>query len=103
MLEMLNRAVGNGHMPDYVLVDSFVFCSEILDRLSKLKSGTIKLVSMVKINNQLLYDCRANKELNVKTILQRHLNDTKTLRPSGYTNITYLNKSSGWLVGFIYS
>lgn len=80
LLEMLNRAVKNGFVPDYVLVDSWFFCFEILDRLSKLKSGTIKLVSMVKINNQLFYDCRANKELNVKTILQRHLNDTKTCK-----------------------
>lgn len=52
MLEMLNRAVKNGFIPDYVLVDSWFFCFELLERLSILKNGFIELVSMVKINNQ---------------------------------------------------
>ena len=44
MIEMLARAVKNGYLPDYVLIDSWFFCYEILDKLQKLKKGAIKLI-----------------------------------------------------------
>lgn len=68
LLQMLCRAVKHGILPNYVLLDSWFFCFEILDKISKLKKGTIKLVSMVKINNQLFTVCETGKEMAVKTI-----------------------------------
>jgi hypothetical protein len=72
MIEMLCRCVKHGFIPDYVLIDSWFFCHELLEKLSILKNGTIKLVSMVKMNNQKFFDCKANKELPVKAILKRY-------------------------------
>jgi hypothetical protein len=77
---MLSRSVKNGFIPDYVLIDSWFFCFEILDTLSKLKNGAIKLISMVKINNQKFFDCQTNKELPLKLILKRHEKESKTCK-----------------------
>ena len=70
MLAMLCRVVKAGIIPNYVLVDSWFFCYELLDKLHVLKKGKIKLVSMIKINNQKFTICRSNKELPVKAILK---------------------------------
>jgi len=80
MIDMLKRSVKHGFIPDYVLIDSWFFCFEILDTLSQLKNGAIKLVSMVKINNQIFFDCKTNKELGIKTILYRHEKESKTCK-----------------------
>jgi hypothetical protein len=68
LLQMLCRAVKQGIVPNYVLLDSWFFCFEILQKLSKLKKGAIKLVAMVKINNQLFTLCENGKEASVKAI-----------------------------------
>ena len=80
MTEMLSRSVKHGFVPDYVLIDSWFFCFEILEKLSILKNGAIKLVSMVKINNQKFFDCKANKELPIKIILNRYEKESKTCK-----------------------
>ena len=69
MLKMLCRAVKNGIIPDYVLIDSWFFCFELLDKLAQLKNGSIKLISMVKINNQIFTLCTTDKQMSVKNIL----------------------------------
>ena len=79
-IEMLSRSVKHGFIPDYVLVDSWFFCFEILEKLSTIKNGAIKLVSMVKINNQKFFDCKANKELPIKMILKRYEKESKTCK-----------------------
>ena len=79
-IEMLSRSVKHGFIPDYVLIDSWFFCFEILEKLSTLKNGAIKLVSMVKINNQKFFDCKANKEMPIKMILKRHEKEQKTCK-----------------------
>jgi len=78
MLEMLCRVVKTGIMADYVLVDSWFFCYELLEKLNSLKKGAIKLVSMVKINNQKFTICQTDKEMSVKSILK--LNERKLQR-----------------------
>lgn len=70
MLLMLGRVVKAGLVPDYVIVDSWFFCFELLEKLSNIKKGAIKLVSRVKINNQKFIDCSKGKEFSVKTILK---------------------------------
>lgn len=79
-IEMLSRSVKHGFIPDYVLIDSWFFCFEILEKLSTLKNGAIKLVSMVKINNQKFFDCKANKEMPIKMILKRYEKGSKTCK-----------------------
>jgi len=90
MIEMLSRSVKHGFIPDYVLIDSWFFCFEILEKLSILKNGTIKLVSMVKINNQNFFDCKANKEIPIKLILKRYEKESKTCKAlnSKYIKVT---------------
>lgn len=78
MLAMLSRVVKAGILPNYVLVDSWFFCFELLEKLRVLKKGTIKLVSMIKINNQKFTICQSNKELPVKSILK--INERKAQR-----------------------
>jgi IS4 transposase len=68
LVEMLCRAVRHGILPNYVLLDSWFFCYEILDKITKLKKGAIKLVTMVKINNQLFTVCESGKEISVAAI-----------------------------------
>lgn len=89
-IEMLTRSVKHGFIPDYVLIDSWFFCFEILEKLSTIKKGAIKLVSMVKINNQKFYDCNANKEMPIKLILKRHERKAKTCKKlkSKYIKVT---------------
>lgn len=72
MLQMLGRVVKCGIVPDYVLIDSWFFCFELLEKLSKLKRGAIKLIAMVKINNQLFTVCATGKSMPVKEIINRH-------------------------------
>ena len=43
MLEMLSRSVKYDFTPDYVLIDSWFFCFEVLEKLSILKDGAIKI------------------------------------------------------------
>jgi hypothetical protein len=43
MLEMLSRVLKSGIMPDYVLVDSWFFCIELLEKLNTIKKGAINL------------------------------------------------------------
>lgn len=78
MLDMLGRAVTKGIIPDYVLVDSWFFCYELLDKLQRLKKGSIQLVSMVRINNQVFRLCNNDKEMAVKNILKA--NESKARR-----------------------
>jgi len=80
MIEMLARCVKHGFIPDYVLLDSWFFCFEILEKLSTIKDGAIKLVSMAKINNQIFLDCKTNKELPIKTILSRYEKESKSCK-----------------------
>jgi hypothetical protein len=89
-IQMLTRSVKHGFIPDYVLIDSWFFCFEILEKLSTLKKGAIKLVSMVKINNQKFYDCKADKEMPIKMILKRHEREAKTCKKlkSKYIKVT---------------
>jgi hypothetical protein len=72
LLQMLCRVVKQGIIPDYLLLDSWFFCFEILERLSKIKKGAIKLVAMVKINNQKFTICRTGKEMAVKGIIKAY-------------------------------
>jgi len=51
-----------------------------LDKLFTLKNGAIKLISMVKINNQKFFDCKANKELPMKMILKLYEKEAKTCK-----------------------
>jgi len=72
MLGMLSRAVKAGIVPNYVLVDSWFFCYELLEKLQLLKKGAIKLIAMVRIHNQKYTICQTDKELPVKVIINNH-------------------------------
>lgn len=65
MIAMLKRAVKNGFIVNYVLCDSWFFCYELLETVINLKKGVIKLISMVKINNQIFTDDKG-KKISVK-------------------------------------
>lgn len=83
MLKMLSRAVKNGIIPNYVMIDSWFFCSGLLYKLARLKNGSIKLISMVKINNQIFTLCPTDKQMSVKQILatkNRTSTDSKRLK-----------------------
>lgn len=70
MLDMLSRVVKSGILPQYVLVDSWFFCYELLEKLSILKKGAIKLVCMVKINNQIFSNCLTDRQMSVKEMIK---------------------------------
>lgn len=78
MLDMLSRTVRAGVVPNYVLVDSWFFCFKLLQKLSNLRKGAIKLISMVKINSQKFTICATDKEMSVKSIIK--LNERKAKR-----------------------
>jgi len=82
MLLMIGRIVKAGITADYVLVDSWYFCYELLEKLNHLKKGAIKLVSMVKIINQKFTLCSTDKEMSVKAILKT--NESKKQRCRKY-------------------
>ena len=68
-LKMLSRAVKQGIIPDYFMADSWFFCFELLDKLSKIKKGVIKLIAMAKLNNQKFSLSKYKNELSAKQIL----------------------------------
>ena len=70
MLKMISRAVKHGIIADYVMTDSWFFCFELLSKLNRLKKGAIKLISMVKLNNQKFTLCETGKDMPVKNILK---------------------------------
>ena len=70
MLKMISRAVKHGIIPNYVITDSWFFCFELLHKLHNLKKGTIKLISMVKLNNQNFTLCETGKKMSVKNIIK---------------------------------
>jgi len=102
MIQMLSRSVKHGFVPDYVLIDSWFFCHEIVDKLSTLKNGIIKLVSMVKINNQKFFDCKTNKELPVKSLLMRYEKDAKTCKKLNAKYIKITSKYKGIRVNLFF-
>lgn len=69
MLKMLSRAVKQGIIADYVITDSWFFCFELLNKLKRIKKGSIKLISMVALNNQNFTLCSTGKTISVKAIL----------------------------------
>ncbi len=72
LLQMLGRVVKHGIVADYVLIDSWFFCFGILNKLSELRKGVIKLVAMVKVNNQIFTVCANAKPMSVKEIIARY-------------------------------
>jgi hypothetical protein len=68
MLLMLGRILKAGIKADYLLVDSWFFCHELLLWLNNLKNNKLKLISMVKVNNQKFTTCQSNKELPANAI-----------------------------------
>lgn len=80
MLQMLSRVVKNGIVPDYVMVDSWFFCYELLDKLARLKGGSIKLISMVKVSNQIFTLCANDKQMSVKQIIASKSRNASTCK-----------------------
>lgn len=71
--KMLLRVVKNGFVPKYVLTDSWFFSSGLLKCVKSVKKGSINLISMVKINNQIFSLPGKRGEMNVKNILKHNL------------------------------
>jgi len=80
MLQMLLRVVKNGFKANYVLCDSWFFCYELLANLQNLKGEELKLVSMVKINNQIFTVCEKNKKVNINRMPELYQKQTKICR-----------------------
>ena len=79
MINMLKRVVKNGFIADYVLTDSWFFCQRLLVCLEDLKGGAIKLLTMVKINNQVFTDCKG-RQMSVKIIPQLYRKEISECR-----------------------
>lgn len=71
--KMLLRAVKNGFVPQYVLSDSWFFSSSLLKCVKTVKKGSINLISMVKINNQIFNLPGKTGGMNAKNILKHNL------------------------------
>jgi len=82
MLKMLKRVVKSGFVADYVLTDSWFFCFDLLKELRDLKNGSIKLISMVRINNQLFTDISGRKMpvTKIPQIYQKHTQHSRKLK-----------------------
>lgn len=73
LLAMLKRAVKNNFIPQYVLTDSWFFCESLLVGIKAIKKGSIDLISMVKINNQVFEQNADNKAIGIKIMLKHCL------------------------------
>ena len=87
MLLMLERAVKSGLVPNYVIIDTWFFSFELLQKLESLKNGAIKLVAMVKIDSKKFTICQTNKELSLKGILKKYEHKTKRCK---IKNVEYI-------------
>ena len=73
LIAMLKRAVKNNFIPKYVLTDSWFFCESLIIGIKSIKKGTIDLISMVKINNQVFKIGKDQREIGVKILLNNCL------------------------------
>jgi hypothetical protein len=80
MLDMLGSAVKKGIIPDYVLVDSWFFCYDLLAKLQRLHKGRIYLIAMVKNSNQKVQLGKNGKEMPVKNILKTYESKARRCR-----------------------
>jgi hypothetical protein len=67
---LLKRAIKNGFMPSYVLMDSWFVNDYIIKNIRAIKNGTMHVLGMCKIDNR-KYSVN-KKELNVKQIITKN-------------------------------
>ncbi len=79
MFKMLSRAIKHGFVANYILTDSWFFSKELVTKTKELKNGKIKLISMVKINNQIFTDLNG-KQMSVKNIPELYKDDMQRCR-----------------------
>jgi hypothetical protein len=79
-INMLKRVIRKGIIADYVLTDSWFFCHKLLEAIYKIKNGAIKLISMVKMNNQVFTICETGNQLSVKKIPEIYRKQIKECR-----------------------
>ncbi len=79
-LSMLRRVIKVGFMPDYVLTDSWFFCFKLLNMLTNLAKGQIKLISMAKMDSRKYSLPKNGKEYNSKALLTIHKRSAKNCR-----------------------
>jgi hypothetical protein len=70
LIAMLKRAVKNNFIPQYVLTDSWFFSESLIVGIKSLRKGSIDLISMVKINNQVFKVGKDQREIGVKPLLK---------------------------------
>jgi len=79
-INMLKRVVRKGIVADYLLTDSWFFCHKLLVAVNNMKESAIKLISMVKMNNQLFTICETGKQLSVSKIPEVYRAQVKECR-----------------------
>jgi IS4 transposase len=79
-INMMKRVIRKGIVADYLLTDSWFFCHKLLGAVNNMKKGAIKIISMVKMNNQLFTICKTGKQINVKKIPEIYRAQVKECR-----------------------
>jgi len=86
LISMLKRAVKNGFVANYVLVDKWFFCNKLITSVRRLKKGSIHLLSAVKMDKKkYLYQ---GKKYTAKELLRKF---RKGFKRSRYLHSHYIN------------
>jgi hypothetical protein len=71
-ISMLRRVVKKGFIPQYVLTDSWFFCYALLDTVSKIANGQMKLISMAKMGKNLFTLPTTKEEHNAYELISMY-------------------------------
>ena len=77
-MEMIKRAVKNGFIPNYVLMDKWFISEEFIQVIRKLKKGIVHLIAACKMDNRKYY--YQGSQLNAKQILSLNKGKRKRCR-----------------------
>jgi len=85
LIEMVKRASKNGLGADYLLVDSWFFCDEMIKSIRKIKNGSMHIVAACKMDNRkYVYNGR---EYTAKELLHKFKSSSKRCRGLRYRYI----------------
>ena len=79
-ITMVKRAVKKGFVPDYVLTDTWFFCTELLKEVDELSDKRVKLLSMAKMGNTTYVQVSDGKVHNAHSLVKIHGHKAKYSR-----------------------
>lgn len=83
VIQMIGRAVKKGFEFDYVLLDSWFFSKDILNKIKSFYSKNIHLIAMIKMGGILYFDILSGKEKSAADLRKQYRHKAQRSRKHG--------------------